>query len=631
MLYLILLTAIPFIGEKTIKQHEDMENEGDLELEPLENSNHSLLNILQESITTTDQSANDDGSFTRFQLLHDNQNFHSDEFVLLAESLQSNFFRNKKLIAKTALTLEERYHNMNTLEAQKCIKSILGTNSKSETFFQLLDDDETSIWKLYYSVTQKVKSSWMFHPSMFVLRVGIFYADVIKDVALIIKLKDNLNMEEPIAKKLIILLSASLLIPEFLNAILQFSSNPFMVSKRKRLCLVLLSPFTPAVCIYMKGRFAMKKTHLLARCRLENGSLEIQDKLRIDFYDKERTKWNKLFAKIRSNENVFEHFIQSLVLIIFATLEFTTTHTMTKGKDIQNLMTDKNNIFFFISAVWSFCSITRGHLYWYTVKKDDYIPMKGFLLLLSFLALTLIARLAAVYFYFAPSMGFFNLLSHKKFGQMMFRDGIDSANWTHVDSYKAMTGLSSTSYSVILICSVIVHYFLVLFIMIRFAGKMKPFRERISEKFFHLSTQLLCPSNYKDWDEIEEEEFETNWRNVSNEMKALLVLFTLENILLCLPMFILTKSIVTRNRVLVEGGFKLMQEEVDATVLAFSLSFILSIVFAILPFIQYKLYTWYHTSGHPWSNIFNLERKKMKSQTNGRLHEEDTLNISNQN
>jgi hypothetical protein len=93
-------------------------------------------------------------------------------------------------------------------------------------------------------------------------------------------------------------------------------------------------------------------------------------------------------------------------------------------------------------------------------------------------------------------------------------------------------------------------------------------------------------------------------------MKALLVLFTLENILLCLPMFILTISIVDRNRVLVEGGFKLMQEEVDATVLAFSLSFILPIVFAILPLTQYKLYTWYHTSGHPWSNIFNLEIKK---------------------
>jgi hypothetical protein len=27
---------------------------------------------------------------------------------------------------------------------------------------------------------------------------------------------------------------------------------------------------------------------------------------------------------------------------------------------------------------------------------------------------------------------------------------------------------------------------------------------------------------------------------------------------------------------------------------------------------QYKLYTWYHTSGHPWSNIFNLEIKKWK-------------------
>ncbi len=147
-------------------------------MEPLENSNHSLLNILQESITTTDESPNDDGSFNRFTILHDNKKIHSDEFELLAESLQSNFFRNKKLIAKTALNLEERYHNMNTLEAQKCIKSMLGTNSKSETFFQLLDDDKTSIWKLYYSVTQKVKSHGMFHHVMFFLRVVIFYADV---------------------------------------------------------------------------------------------------------------------------------------------------------------------------------------------------------------------------------------------------------------------------------------------------------------------------------------------------------------------------------------------------------------------------------------------------------------------
>ena len=405
------------------------------------------------------ESSDGSSSFRQFTDLHENRsNLHSQEFTLLAESLLVNIFQSKKRIARKAFDFEVRFHNMDRLQAHKCIKSILGTNNKSETFFQLLNDKEPSIWKVYCSLAHKVKSIYLFQPFMFVLRIGIFYADVIKDVALIVKLQDNLNMEEPIARKLIMLLTASLLIPEILNAILQFSSNPFMVSMGKRICLAMLSPFAPAVCIYMKGRFIMKRMSLLAKCKSENGSLERSEKLQIDFYDKERTKWNKLFAKIRSNENVFEHFIQSLVLIIFATLEFTTTHTMTKGKDIQNLMSDSSNIFFVGSAVWSFCSITRGHLYWYAVKKDDYIPIKGFFVLLSFVAITLLARLTAVYFYFAPSMGFFNLLTHKKFGQMMFRRGIEPANWTFVNSYKSLTLMSSTSYSMVLLIGVAVHY-----------------------------------------------------------------------------------------------------------------------------------------------------------------------------
>ena len=120
----------------------------------------------------------------------------------------------------------------------------------------------------------------------------------------------------------------------------------------------------------------------------------------------------------RSNENLFDHFIQNLVLVIFVTLSFTTTHTMTKGKEIQTLITPEMDVYFMLSAAWSFCSITRGHLYWYTVQKDEYVPICGSIILICFVALTLIGRLCAVYFYLAPSMGFFNLLTHKKFGQV---------------------------------------------------------------------------------------------------------------------------------------------------------------------------------------------------------------------
>ncbi len=234
-------------------------------------------------------------------------------------------------------------------------------------------------------------------------------------------LRNNLNLEEPIAQKLIALLVASILIPEILNAGLQFCSNPFLVSSlKKRFGLILIAPLTPAVAIYMDLRYKITKENTLHGCLSDNKLIDQKEKEKLNLCDRERKKWNRLLAKMRSNENLFDHFIQNLVLVIFVTLSFTTTHTMTKGKQIQTLIAPepKMDPYFLLSAVWSFCSITRGHLYWYKVQKDEYVPICGSIILICFVALTLIGRLCAVYFYLAPSMGFFNLLTHKKFGQV---------------------------------------------------------------------------------------------------------------------------------------------------------------------------------------------------------------------
>ena len=96
--------------------------------------------------------------------------------------------------------------------------------------------------------------------------------------------------------------------------------------------------------------------------------------------------------------------------------------------------------------------------------------------------------------------------------------------------------------------------------------------------------------------------FEENWKKVSFEFKALLLLITLENILLCLPLFILCNSITARNETL-GSKFPQLQEEIGSTNLIYCLVTIMPIVYLAAPFLQLWLFYLYNKNGHPWSKI----------------------------
>ena len=119
---------------------------------------------------------------------------------------------------------------------------------------------------------------------------------------------------------------------------------------------------------------------------------------------------------------------------------------------------------------------------------------------------------------------------------------------------------------------------------------------------------FTCPMPYMDWDdEIEsQKDVEENWKAVSREMKILLGLFSLEHIMLCIPMWILSYNISKRN-IFLDEFFPQVVEEQRATFLANSLSIICPIVYVIVPFFQYGLFVMYNKYGHPWSSILNGE------------------------
>jgi hypothetical protein len=69
-------------------------------------------------------------------------------------------------------------------------------------------------------------------------------------------------------------------------------------------------------------------------------------------------------------------------------------------------------------------------------------------------------------------------------------------------------------------------------------------------------------------------------------MKLLLLLFAIEHLIFCIPIFILSNSIAKRNEFLDEN-FSPVDEEHQATLTAYSLSVVGPILFIVVPLIQF--------------------------------------------
>ena len=94
------------------------------------------------------------------------------------------------------------------------------------------------------------------------------------------------------------------------------------------------------------------------------------------------------------------------------------------------------------------------------------------------------------------------------------------------------------------------------------------------------------------------------WRKASAEMSNLLIIFTLEHLVCCIPIFILSVNIAKRNQYL-DKYFPQLIEERNATQTAFCLASISPVIFILAPFIQFWLFKIYNLYFHPWAILLN--------------------------
>jgi len=499
-----------------------------------------------------------------------------------------------------------------------------------------------------------------------IIEMTLYYTDTIKDLIFIVipanVLLSTLSTFDSFGAQIFYLMWISIIFPWVVNFFFLLTKNPFQSFKSRtvRITFAILSPFAPGISIFMRTRYRMHQEILILKYMHKSSPRDMYCFSQIhEHLEKEICCWSKTISLLKLNEVTFENLIQSTILIVVILLKFTKTATVL---GLHELFAGGDLIYIAFSAIWSIISMMFAPTNNTVTSKNGFLPPTGKLTLILFNILSIISRTVAIIVYFSPALGLMNLLQHHKFGSLplTLKKLIYDVNnngtiilfkeaWNGITSYDILTLFSLTKYYIVFLFMIGVHYASVTIIKLRFAidfGRRqntgvnfinilrtnvvfssffyvhvsieKLSKQHSNEKFvhkmlmklttadkiFHVLSQLQWPSSYKDWDEDDdsEEGYKDKFKKVLQEMKCLLVLFTTEHILMCIPMWILSYSIATRN-IYLSKYFSIIEEEMGATNLAYTLSACCPVFFIATSCAQYGLFVLYHKRGHPWSKL----------------------------
>ena len=615
--------------------------------------------------------------FQEFSSLHDDLDLYRESFNIVADYL---VITENNQIAKAYYDFEFQYHEENKLHVYKCVKSQLGTDHKSFKFLSLTQIPKSRIEKIKANIINygPVKMLLKFinknalavttiNYLMTVKQITWYFTDLIKDIFLIITITRFVPLSasswDSFGCQIFFVLLLSTILPEFAHVFTFWKRNYSFLYKiwaSVRILLAALTPILSSVSLYVSSRYKTSKDLINIReyfrskeeneFNFENHFQIVRE--RVKTLEKKENHWQDISSRMRWSENIFEHTLQAIVLVIFTALIFTKTQTV---DGLQQLYADENTGWFILSTIMSLRSLTVGYQRWIDNQKNNTLSSVGKIILQTFAFLSLVLRLSAIVLFFAPSLGLLDLLMHWKMGSLPgiynFVEGINNlpdprkssfyfifklndnlvdelpdlskvdimlkdagnfnSEWIKIRYYHDLTMFTIGTYYISFLVGVIIHFLLVCcikhFLGMEFSSNSSV---TVEEKLLHIASQFAIPSPFKDWDNDSHKnntDYKKNWKNVSKEMIALLLLFTSENILLLIPIFILNYKLTIRNKYLNEK-FPQIQEEQFSTNLVFYLMITMPVVYVVFPFLQYFLFIVYNTYGHPWSKIVKVEK-----------------------
>ena len=355
--------------------------------------------------------------------------------------------------------------------------------------------------------------------------------------------------------------------------------------------------------------------------------------------EEKRVSWKKLLSEFKRNENFFENFVQTTLIIIVSLISFSETATV-KALE-KSVILDKNAALVTLSAAWSFRTLIMGQLAFLSMTKDGYLPLNGKIIMFMYFCITVSSRIVAICLFFTPGLGLFNTLWHWKMGIIPVDEMADfildvsivndttlgvrrvKHAWVPVKSPSDLTGLGLQSYFFVFIALYLCYLAVAAALHYWYSWKNSKVKAA-SKRTIHVIFQILCPTIFRDWDEEPMEVMEASTSNIKKIYGVKIATSTIFNLLHCIPLYVLWGRIQQRNEML-EKDFDLLTEELSSSYRVMLLSLLGTLYFLMVAVLQ-VLFLWlYYRAGHPWRRLWTL----LEAQEDAEKEDENSLNLDN--
>ena len=527
--------------------------------------------------------------------------------------------------AKRLYHFECHFHLGNEEEANICLLTQLGCTKYYMDIYEAANPGIFATFLKKFTLKLKLylcqsgrKLIYLKNIFKFTLRTLLYIVDLVKDCFLIFVLFPfvNISMKNfpTFSNQLLFILCLSVVLGSALNILPLIKNKDLKLRKSQKFLMAILFPLIPLVCNFHILSLTLKSE--LHKKRKHDTNLDGKNQFsKVKEFRENMLKWKLFLANCKVLENTVESFTQVIILLVISLIKITETKTF---EGLQELITNDNDFLLIASAIWSLQSLVRGSVLSENLIHDEILSLTAQLILgLSYL-LAYVTRIIAITLVFTPSLGLFNVLNHWKFGKIKAMpnavfDTIHHQNgtievvtlkeaWKTVKNPETLNILSLGDCYISILIGLVFHILLTVLVKSKFHRKFTRLTN-FPSKIVHLISQSTKPSIYLELNDLmlkTGQEVTKSLISMKKEYSLMTLLFIMEHLLMCVPIWILHFQIYERTQYL-EKYFPPLEKEIASYNVVAWLTVIMPVFFIISGYLQMFLFKFFYQSAHPWS------------------------------
>jgi hypothetical protein len=484
----------------------------------------------------------------------------------------------------------------------------LGTNNGTMHFYDHVRNSTFVKFRRYISSNgfmSNFGTSLLFQKVSGIIRMGLgillHYTDIVKDLSLVWHIYNLVQYNpDPYYMLVIHILIATIVVSEVLN-LLVLLQHPVFYSWNllTRVFAVALIPAVPAAVLYQE--FLLTETIQKSVRRLKCQSQEITkqsiDEANLVHARKVQHSLLSLRAEFCANENVFEHFIQLVVLSIMLIISSPENHFGGFGHygafdteglaSLTELFVNQNRVFVIVSSILSILSLVIGHCFFLKTQKCQHLGLLGTAISMTYFLFGTLVRYLYFIMLLLPTFDLFNVLMHQWMGQLpstkLFAnptfDVLSNSNTINLSAawkplrYGGWVDMDGWHFfwqppRFFLLAITCLVFLLRILSGIYFQFQYLPKATTMFKRIIYSLYCLIWPPVWNDWEDIHRQgdiSVSASWHHSRVLFHQFICLFTLEHIVLSFPVMVLKYQVDARNKELNEAHFPPLKEEMDST------------------------------------------------------------------